>query len=315
MYEQFRPRKPIPLFAHRGRPEDFMHRYARDLEHAFKADDKELDALRAQLPEIITQPENLYVALMHLAKYGGDAPGPDGVRAGELARRDAWEMLHQYSEVLRDGTYAPAKPTIIKRRKRSGGERSIEVANLGDRTVSRGAAQVLAPWLERSFHPHSFGFRKRLGPLHALATALWLAEDHDRYIWLTVDLRDAFGSVPIQRLLDLIGQKFGDRVRSLVSLIIADRRRGLSQGAPLSPALLNFYADKFIDWPWQRKCADIPLLRYADDLLSLCISSEEAECAEGRLSELLLPAGMQFKDDESKGNRRGADRTCQVARL
>jgi AraC-like DNA-binding protein len=156
---------------------------------------------------------------------------------------------------------------------------------------------VLAPWLEPSFHPRSFGYRPKRGPFHALATALHLADSSRRYTLLTADLQNAFGTVSVQRLLGLVGVRFGDAVRSLVQMLIGHRRRGLSQGAPLSPVLLNLFADHFVDWPWQRDCPGVPLFRYADDVLALCENVSEAQDCERRLRQLLRPAGLQIKHE------------------
>lgn len=276
-----------------------MERYERDLERAAAGGDVAQLALQKQLPAIICRQENLYRAAQHLRRYGGDAPGPDGIRLAEISDADLWKLLRSYSEQLLSGSYCPGDALRTKVPKYSGGTRTIELFNVGDRIVSRAALQILSPWFEPSFCTSSFGFRPRLSAQHALAAALTQAERENHFIWLTCDVQNAFGCVPVSRLLELIRGSCGQATALLIGSILGNRPRGVAQGAALSALLLNVYLDKFLDRPWQ-KSDRAPMFRYADDLLFVCGDVVEAnECAR-QLDELLRPTGMQIKDDDSK---------------
>jgi hypothetical protein len=59
--------------------------------------------------------------------------------------------------------------------------------------------------------------------------------------------------------------------------------------------MLNLYLHHALDRPWRRKHPDLPLFRYADDLLVLGASGSEARDAHGSLESLLRPAGLPLK--------------------
>jgi hypothetical protein len=59
--------------------------------------------------------------------------------------------------------------------------------------------------------------------------------------------------------------------------------------------LLNVYLNHFLDQKWLRLHQDIPLIRWADDLLVLCRNLEEGQQAYQDLRLLLSPASMMLK--------------------
>ena len=131
--------------------------------------------------------------------------------------------------------------------------------------------QTIQPYLDASFRRTCFGGRPGHDRFHALAWAEMLATTGNRWVWIVQDVKNAFPSVPRGRLEDVLHRRLPNE--NLVSLILklADngRSRGIPQGAPASPLLLNLYLDYVLDRPWERQHPDLPLLRWIDDLLIL----------------------------------------------
>jgi hypothetical protein len=71
---------------------------------------------------------------------------------------------------------------------------------------------------------------------------------------------------------------------------------GLRQGGSLSPLFMNLYLHYFLDRPWRRDNAALPLIRVADDLLVLCRTRKQAQQAHDELYRLLLPTGLALKE-------------------
>ena len=168
--------------------------------------------------------------------------------------------------------------------------------NIEDRVVQRAIKQIVEPLLDPWFSDNSYGYRPRRDRRHALACAEALTLSEGRSVWLVEDIENAFDQVPRGRLLDVLRRTLPANVVELIQLVVDGRgKRGIPQGSPLSPLMLNVYLDHFVDRPWQKRFPNLPLLRTADDVLVLCRSKDEALEAYEQLRGLLDPAGMPLK--------------------
>ena len=214
-----------------------------------------------------------------LLRGGGKAPGRNGRRLEALDRPELWSLCRALAAAVRDGTYRPGRDrkVPVPKEGKPGQFRGLAIQDAEDRVVGRAAVRVLQPLLDPRFSPFNLGFRPRRGTQEALATALALAQDQGRWVWVTDDVAGAFDHIPFNRFLDACRQHVPSDVVEFIALIASTGgRRGLRQGSPASPLFMNLFYDHYLDWPWHERSPDLPLIRYADDLLVLCRTVEEA---------------------------------------
>ncbi len=244
----------------------------------------------------------LMAAAQHLMRNGDKAAGPNGQRLGRLYRMNrtmVWKELKRLSKEVKTGTYRPGPVRKIDIPKSSGrGTRPIEVADWQDQVVQRAIVQAVQPLVDPLFDDLSLGFRPGHDRCEAVAKVGHRMHQTGRYVLVSADLKDAFTQVPhaplLERVQALLGQ---EQLTRLISRIVGGngRKRGVPQGGALSPLLLNIYLDDVLDQRWKKRHPDIPLIRYADDILLLCRNVEEAQQAYETRTELLQPTGMQTK--------------------
>lgn len=244
---------------------------------------------------------NLYAAMRHLAAYGGEAPGPNDLSIDDFTDPELWDISRELRDAIRTHRYRPGEDRTVEIPKVSGvGTRGITLQNIEDRTVQRATLQMLQPLIDPKFDPCSFGFRPKRDRRHALATATFLAETKNRWIWIAADIRTAFDKVPRRRLLDVVRKQLPNSalVDFIDMLVDKGTKKGIRQGGSLSPFLLNVYLDHFLDQPWRRLHPLVPLIRYADDVLLLCRTKKGASEMYEDLQRMLREAGLPLKEPE-----------------
>jgi hypothetical protein len=285
------------LVRHQGDVGQFICGYDRLAAHAVQQGRRGIRDLAPDLLKLISEPKVLRAAWDHNALKGGEAPGHDGRRYSDYSNSEVWALCRALCAAIRDGRYQPQRERIVWHDKTSGtGKRPIVLLALPDRVVQRAITMILQPLLDPYFDPHSFGYRPKKGHLRALATAECLARN-DHLVWVTHDIKSAFEHVSIPRLMDVLRGYFpdDDLLGFLQRALTSRRFKGLRQGGSASPVMLNLYLDHFLDRRWRRSHPRIPLLRFADDILILCYSADEALTVDSELRRILRPTGMKLK--------------------
>lgn len=241
--------------------------------------------------------ESLRVAWKQVeARKGGG--GVDGISI-EMFRKRADKRLRRLSEQLREESYEPRAVNRVWIPKADGKLRGLGVPAIIDRVVQTSLRNAIEPIFENKFATCSYGFRPGRGCKHALRV---VTEELARgRTWVVdVDIEQYFDSIDKTRLMDEVANEIADGsvLRLLQQFLDQDvidgmkrwrPERGTPQGAVISPLLANIYLHP-VDVEMTR--AGYRLVRYADDMVVLCATREEAEAALQRLRGLVGERGL-----------------------
>lgn len=200
---------------------------------------------------------------------------------------DSHLLLHMYelTEQLKSGRYVPGSMRQFTIAKTNGKRRMLSALYLRDKLAQRAVLQVIEPIGEHCFDDDSFGYRPGRSVAQAIARSLERIDCG--YDWLVdADIKQFFDSIPHKPLLKTMQQVIDDK--RLIALMSAwlkqscahtplfSDRRGIAQGAVLSPIQCNLYLNE-LDRYW--RTTGIPFVRFADDFLLFTQSRRSAEKA------------------------------------
>jgi RNA-directed DNA polymerase len=224
--------------------------------------------------------ENLWKALKQVQANKG-SPGIDGMTVNELTGYLAkhWPAIR---EQLLQGTYQPQPVKRVEIPKPDGGVRKLGIPTVLDRFVQQAVMQVLQGQWDRTFSPHSYGFR----PGRSAHQAVAAAQQHlaDGYRWVVdLDLEKFFDRVNHDRLMAAVGKRAEDKrllrlIRAFLNAgvmedgLVSPTGEGTPQGGPLSPLLSNLVLDEL---DRELACRGHRFVRYADDC-NIYVRSERA---------------------------------------
>jgi hypothetical protein len=286
-----------PALDHKGRM-DRVLRFHR--QHVAMEASRLIEDVPATGPYLLNRfayPATMMLAFQALLGQGPKAPGPNGLCLEHLSPSESRSLCRGLAEAVRDGVYRPGPDRVVLIPKDTAGNfRKLTIQNNEDRIVAKALALILEPILEREFWPFSFGFRPGRGAQSALATALAFAKREDRWFWLCGDAARAFDRIQHTRFLDACRKRFPPEMVQVISTIAyTGHPRGLRQGSPASPLSMNLFYDHFLDWRWNAKFPAVPLFRYADDLLILCETRNEAVVSYAELESRMVSIGTPLK--------------------
>lgn len=195
-------------------------------------------------------------------------------------------------------------------------QRPLGIPVILDRCHQARVVNALEPEWEARFEPRSYGFRPGRGCHDAIQAIYQTVKGRNpgrRWV-LDADLAGAFDKVAHDHILTMLGT-FPARgmVRQwLRAGVVEDGRllrteEGTPQGGVVSPVLLNVALHgmelaaevSYNAHGWTRSDSPV-LVRYADDMVALCHSRQQAEQIKARLAAWLTPRGLSFNEDKTQ---------------
>lgn len=259
---------------------------------------------RDNLMEEILDSENLKRAYKSVVKNSG-APGIDGVTTKDLKSYLAANW-HQVRSELMSGAYKPRPIKRVEIPKAGGGVRKLGIPTVLDRFIQQAIMQVLQSNWDKTFSPHSYGFRPGRSAQQAVEKAKEYIRAGHRFV-VDIDLEKFFDRVNHDILMSRVAKRIHDKrvlkvLRAFLNAgvlengLVQPTEEGVPQGGPLSPILSNLLLDELDQELEKRK---LHFVRYADDCNIYVASERAGERVKESITKFLAKR-LRLKVNEEK---------------
>lgn len=216
------------------------------------------------------------------------------------------ERLH---EELKQGTYKPmpVRRTRIPKKGKPQEKRPLGIPAIRDRVCQQALKNRLEPIFEPLFSECSYGYRPGRSTHQAMRKIYRELMGGCEWV-VDADLRDFFGTVHHEPLIDMIAEQISDgRILKLIRQMLEagymeggkkyETPSGTPQGGVASPLFSNIYLNRF-DHEMTGK--GYRLTRFADDWVVLCKTQAEAAKALRDARTILESLGLTLHPEKTR---------------
>ena len=213
----------------------------------------------------IYQPTNLRIA-WDMVKANKGSGGVDNVKISDFDKVAEEELVKLHNE-LKNDTYKPmpVRRVYIPKSNKPNEKRPLGIPSIRDRICQQALKNRLEPIFEPEFSECSYGYRPGRSA-HQAMRKIYHEIMHGHEWVVDADLRDFFGNVGHEALIDMIAEKISDSralnlMRSMLKAGYMDQGKkhptpqGTPQGGVASPLFSNIYLNPFFIRWWKKDIA------------------------------------------------------------
>ena len=248
-------------------------------------------------------------------RSNGGAAGVDQESIKDVEAYGEERFLVELQEELRQETYRAnyVFRVYIPKPGQPEARRPLGIPTVRDRVAQMAVKMVIEPLFEADFKPCSYGFRPKRTPRMALNEIVKSIKEGYTQV-VDVDLKAYFDTIDHDILLELVHRRAGDtRVLRMLRAwlkagVMEEGRirhpdRGSPQGGVISPLLANIMLHE-VDRQWCSEGgaagAQVRLVRYADDIVALARTGDEAQTAWIRLGDQFAKLQLVVNHEKSR---------------
>src|SRR5215813_4033247 len=264
--------------------------------------------------------EDVLFHAWRLAKANGGSAGVDGQTFSDIEDYGVERWLGELAEDLRKKTYRPQPVRRVYIPMPDGRKRPLGISTIRDRVAETAAMLILSPIFEADLQPEQYAYRQGRNAHDAVRRIHRLLYKGYRDV-VDADLADYFGSIPHSELMSSVARRVSDRhmlhlIKQWIVVPVEEedgrggkrrtaearhKKRGIPQGAPISPLLSNIYMRRFLlGWKVLGHAARLNahIVNYADDLTILCRGT--ADAAMNTMREMMDRLKLTVNEEKTR---------------
>jgi len=248
--------------------------------------------------------------LMHAAfkavKRNRGAAGIDKVSV-KMFETNLVDNLQALMKDLKKGSFEPKPLRRVFIPKNETEFRPLGIPSVRDRVAQEVVRRLLAPIFEPMFHPSSFAYIQNRNAHQALDALIALHRNGLRVV-LDADITGFFDNLRHDVIMNAVVEEVADgNILRLIEKFLKSgvmeygvfkpTSIGTPQGGVISPLLANIVLN-YMDW--QLHNAGYAFVRYADDFVVVCDSTQRAEEARSFVETILDKLGLSLSPSKTK---------------
>jgi RNA-directed DNA polymerase len=240
-------------------------------------------------------------------KRNKGAAGVDNVSVERYGEKVEKYLVPLVTRLKTRGEYKSPPLKRVHIPKGKNGTRPLGIPTVDTRVAQEIIRRLIDPIFEMQFHPNSYGFRAGRNCHQAVECVLGHIKNGNKHV-VDVDIKGFFDNIPHEVILTMLRAEIADGnildiIESFLRSGVVENgvhtptTKGTPQGGVISPLLANIVLNHL---DWKLEAAGYKFARYADDLVIVCKTHEQAENALALTKEVLADLGLECSPEKTK---------------